>query len=278
MVAALLAASGGTAAAQLPRATGCEDKPASSSQLAAAKQSIPAQMSRLKLRLNLPAYRLELFQDDKLIRRYVVAIGDTAYPTPIGTFAVTRVDWDPWWTPPASEWAQNDSVTPPGPRNPMGRVRLAFRDLYFIHGTPYPHSVGSPASHGCVRLSNANAIDLAKRVLALNAPSVPRAQVDKLAAKRGTTQSISLEQSVPLEIRYDVARVQSGQLIVYPDVYHLLGPDALLDSVMATLRRSVGDSVALDTSGVADVIARAKGKRLSAEVAALTRAISRTTP
>jgi murein L,D-transpeptidase YcbB/YkuD len=178
----------------------------------------------ISLRLNLPSFRLELYEDIRLVRRYRVAIGDSVYPTPTGTFEISRVDWDPWWIPPASEWAEDDSITPPGPLNPMGRVRLAFRELYFIHGTPNRQSLGAPASHGCVRLSNADAIDLAKRVLAYGAPAVPADEIRKLAAQRGKTRSISLERSVSLKIRYELAEVVDGELVLYPDVYHWMTP------------------------------------------------------
>jgi L,D-transpeptidase catalytic domain len=56
----------------------------------------PILQERLLLRLNLPSLTLELYRGAELIRKYPVAIGDTAYPTPEGTFEVTHVDWDPW--------------------------------------------------------------------------------------------------------------------------------------------------------------------------------------
>jgi hypothetical protein len=249
---------------------GCEDPSRPPQQTYALERVSSGRTSRLKLRLNLPGYRLELFQDDSLIRHYIVAIGDTAYPTPIGSFTVTRVDWDPWWIPPASEWAQKDSVTPPGPRNPMGRVRLAFREMYFIHGTPYPHSVGSPASHGCVRLSNTNAIDLARRVIAMNAPGVSPALVNQLAAKRGkTSHSIALELPVPLEIRYELTTVRDGKLTIYPDVYHRYPGGMFVDTVVAAFQRAVGDSVALDTSQVRATISRVGAKTVTVELTRL---------
>ena len=58
------------------------------------------------------------------------------------------------------EWARGREYTPPGPNNPMGRVKLFFMPLYFIHGTPERESIGTPASHGCVRMKNADIIEL----------------------------------------------------------------------------------------------------------------------
>ena len=158
----------------------------------------------LMLKLNLPSLTLELYRGTELVRSYPVAIGDSAHPTPQGVFEVTQVDWDPWWIPPASDWAKNEKVTPPGPRNPMGRVRLSFRELYFIHGTPDRHSVGSAASHGCVRLYNTDAIDLAKRILRYGAPDISSKEVDQIAARRGKTRTIKLQRTVAVEIRNEI--------------------------------------------------------------------------
>ncbi|MBI4501100.1 MAG: L,D-transpeptidase family protein [Gemmatimonadetes bacterium] len=227
------------------------------------------------IKINLPAYQLDLFEGVDLVRRYRVAIGDTAYPTPIGTFEITHIDWDPWWVPPQSEWARKDTIMPPGPRNPMGRVRLAFRELYFIHGTPEPRSVGSAASHGCVRLYNADAVDLAKRVLRYAAPSVPEGEIDSLAARRGKTRTIQLERFVPVEIRYDIAVVEGEKLIVYPDVYRRLASDAVLPAALDALERATGDSAAIDTAAVRAVIEQAGGKPFSTAAQNLWRSLRR---
>ncbi len=78
--------------------------------------------------------------------------------------------------PPASAWAKKEQPMPPGPGNPMGRVKLNFRPLYFLHGTPVPSSMGSAALHGCIRMHIADAIALARDVLA--AGGVDTATVD----------------------------------------------------------------------------------------------------
>jgi murein L,D-transpeptidase YcbB/YkuD len=227
---------------------------------------LPGDPPQISLRLNLPSFRLELYEDMRLVRRYRVAIGDTAYVTPTGSFEVSRVDWDPWWIPPRSEWAEDDSITPPGPLNPMGRVRLAFRDLYFMHGTPNGQSIGRPASHGCVRLTNADAIDLAKRVLSYGAPSVPPDEIRKLAAQRGKTRSISLERRVSLEIRYEVAEVVDATLVLYPDVYHRLTAQAMTDTAVALLRRFGANSGAIDTALVRLLVENARERPLSVDL------------
>lgn len=194
----------------------------------------PDSVPGLQLRLNLPSYRLEVFESGRFIHRYRVSIGDTAYPTPIGRFKITRVEWDPWWVPPPSEWAAADSITRPGPFNPMGRVKLSWRDLYFLHGTPYSASIGAATSHGCVRLRNGDVVALATLVHRYGTPAITADTIKEWAATPGRTRVIELERPVPLEIAYDLVVVRNDTLVVYPDVYHRLA-GALPDYVLGVL-------------------------------------------
>jgi hypothetical protein len=172
----------------------------------------------LALVLNLPAYRLDLLDGPAVIHSYTVAIGGRRYKTPLGRFAVTRVELNPWWYPPPSRWARRDTVTPPGPRNPMGKAKLNFHELYFLHGTPQEQSLGTAASHGCVRMASADALDLARRVLRAARPDVP-GEVVEAAAHDRLTRRYALTQPVPLEIVYRTAEVRDGALELHPDVY-----------------------------------------------------------
>ena len=96
----------------------------------------------ITLRLNIPAYRLEVFERGILSRSYRTGVGMKDYPTPTGSFAIGHLVWNPRWVPPPAEWAKSDTAMPPGPANPMGRVKLFFAPLYFIHGTPDAGSIG----------------------------------------------------------------------------------------------------------------------------------------
>jgi lipoprotein-anchoring transpeptidase ErfK/SrfK len=56
-------------------------------------------------------------------------------------------------------------VIHPGPNNPVGIVYIALdRPGYGLHGTPEPDKIGKTASHGCVRLTNWDAMLLAQAV------------------------------------------------------------------------------------------------------------------
>jgi murein L,D-transpeptidase YcbB/YkuD len=173
----------------------------------------------LSLVLNLPAYRLDVLDGPTLVHSYTVAIGSLRYRTPRGRFAISRVELNPWWYPPPSRWARRDTVTPPGPRNPMGRAKLNFHELYYLHGTPHEESLGTAASHGCVRMASADAHDLARRVLEATRPDVPAAVIEAAAHDR-RTRRYTLTQPVPLEIVYRTAEVREGALELHPDVYH----------------------------------------------------------
>lgn len=173
----------------------------------------------LRLDINLPAYRVDLSSAGQLTATFRVAIGARKYKTPVGHFAVTSVEWNPWWIPPRSEWARKDTVTPPGPTNPMGRVKLWFGPMYFVHGSPVPQSIGHAASHGCVRMRNGDAVDLAARVLELAAPTLDSIALASMRRDTTTTRTIPLPRPVPLTTRYDVVEVRLDTLWVYPDVY-----------------------------------------------------------
>lgn len=205
----------------------------------------------LRISLNIPTYRLEVYRGESLVRHYRVAVGDSSFPTPIGQFAVARVEWDPWWTPPASQWAKGDTITPPGPNNPMGRVKLAFRDLYFIHGTPRGQSLGQPASHGCIRLANREAVELAALVQRYGSLELSGAQIDSLAAQAGsgTTRRFDLQRPILLQLRYEVVEVHPDTVLLYPDIYAIAGTP-LRTRVLDALGRAGYDTTTMDSTRV----------------------------
>lgn len=170
------------------------------------------------LDLNIAATRLHLWRDGVLVARYRVAVGQPGYPTPVGSFAIASVEWNPWWVPPSSDWARGRQPEPPGPGNPMGRVKLNFKPLYFLHGTPAVESIGSASSHGCIRMDNADAIALAARLMAA-ASGADSATVALLTADTVTTSSWLLERPVPLTIDYQAVEFLADTLWLHPDPY-----------------------------------------------------------
>jgi murein L,D-transpeptidase YcbB/YkuD len=158
--------------------------------------------------INIPAFRLDVYVNDSLTRTMPIAPGMSSYKTPRGSFAITSVQWNPWWIPPKSAWAAKEKPTPPGRGNPMGRVKLNFQPLYFLHGTPFDRSIGTAASHGCIRLKNADAIELAQLTLRFGMRALTSDDIVALAADTASTRTIQLEEPIPL--RSDTTWSRSG--------------------------------------------------------------------
>ncbi len=98
-------------------------------------------------------YFYKVGKKTRLVRKFKVATGRSEYPTPLGTFEVINKQANPWWYPPASDWAKDSEPIPPGPSNPLGTRWMGISAPYVgIHGTPNAASIGYSASHGCVRM------------------------------------------------------------------------------------------------------------------------------
>lgn len=105
-----------------------------------------------------------------LIAVYPATIGSSDTPSPSGTHSVDRIALNPGYTyNPKINFKQGDNhgilQIPPGPNGPVGTVWIALsKPTYGIHGTPEPSKIGKTNSHGCVRLTNWDATELAKMV------------------------------------------------------------------------------------------------------------------
>ena len=126
----------------------------------------PSDADPPSLRVDLSERTLKVIEDGDVVRTYGVAVGTRKHPTPTGRFRTGRIDWNPRWVPPPSEWARKFRPRAPGdPRNPMQGVKIYFREpWYFIHGTNDPGSIGTAASHGCIRMRTKDAKSLARRI------------------------------------------------------------------------------------------------------------------
>ncbi len=109
---------------------------------------------------------LYLYRNDKLVKSYSVATGQPAYPTPTGTYSVVNMQMNPTWLPPNSDWAKDAKPIPPGATNPLGTRWIGTSATGVgIHGTPDDASIGSYASHGCIRMHIPDVEDLYARVV-----------------------------------------------------------------------------------------------------------------
>jgi lipoprotein-anchoring transpeptidase ErfK/SrfK len=100
-------------------------------------------------------YTLRLFRDLELTRTYTVAVGQEGLETPEGLYEIQAMEENPTWHVPESDWAGDlaGEVIPPGPSNPIKARWMAIYEGAGIHGTEEVESLGSAASHGCVRMS-----------------------------------------------------------------------------------------------------------------------------
>jgi len=226
-------------------------------------------VSRLRVAINIPAFRLDAFVDDSLVHSTPIAVGMPAFKSPRGDFAITSVEWNPWWIPPDSKWAKKEKVTPPGPANPMGRVKINFHELYFLHGTPLDASIGSAASHGCIRMHNADAIALARLVMEYGALRLSADDRARLAAD-SSTKRIELDAVVPISLRYDRVEMRGDTVVVYRDVYGIATRSiaAQLDSAFAA--RGI-DTASVDRNRIRSFTRSIARRGNSALVASLMR-------
>ena len=103
----------------------------------------------------------------KLVAEFTVTTGSQHDPLPIGNWGITGIDHNPYFNyNPNLFWDADASDTkerlPPGPNGPVGVVWIDLtKPHYGIHGTPNPETIGRIESHGCVRLTNWDAVRLA---------------------------------------------------------------------------------------------------------------------
>jgi hypothetical protein len=113
------------------------------------------------------AFKLRLFKGLKFRKGYGIAVGMAGLDTPAGRYAIQNKQVNPAWHVPNSAWAGSlaGQVIPGGaPNNPLKARWLGIANGVGIHGTAEEWSIGSRASHGCIRMRVADVIDLYPRV------------------------------------------------------------------------------------------------------------------
>jgi lipoprotein-anchoring transpeptidase ErfK/SrfK len=109
-------------------------------------------------------------KNDKVEALYPATVGSGDRPTPEGEFKVTKVTENPTYHyDPSLHFrgvhVQHELDIPPGPNNPVGAVWISLSaEGYGIHGTPDPDKISKSASHGCIRLTNWDALELGHAV------------------------------------------------------------------------------------------------------------------
>jgi lipoprotein-anchoring transpeptidase ErfK/SrfK len=110
--------------------------------------------------------------DGKILAQYPASMGSEHDPLPLGIWKIKSVSKNPvFHYNPALFWDADPSnvkaTLPAGPNNPVGVVWIDLsKPHYGIHGTPEPSKIGKTESHGCIRLTNWDALALSQAVSA----------------------------------------------------------------------------------------------------------------
>ena len=111
-------------------------------------------------------FTLRLYKHLKLVKSYRIAVGQAGLETPAGEYTINDKQVNPWWHVPKSAWAGAlaGRIIPPGPADPIKSRWLGFYNGAGIHGTDATWSIGTAASHGCIRMTIPDVEDLYERV------------------------------------------------------------------------------------------------------------------
>ncbi|HVG39907.1 MAG TPA: L,D-transpeptidase [Pyrinomonadaceae bacterium] len=179
----------------------------------------------LKITVDVPAFRLTLWQNGKEVKTYRVGVGRQDYPIKVGDLTAREVIWNPSWVPPDSDWVEGMKTVRAGEvvragdsRNPLGKVKIPLGQGYLIHQARSPSDLGNLVSHGCVRMLRVDLYDLAEKIVEARSLPVSPAQINR--AKRTVKTLIApLDPPLPVSVNYDTIIVEGGVLSIYPDVY-----------------------------------------------------------
>ena len=169
----------------------------------------------LRLRVGIAEQRLYVEVNGVPVDTMLVTVGTDQHPTPTGDFHIRRIIWNPSWHPPESPWARGERATPPGdPRNPMGRVKMFFREPdYYLHGTNNERTIGYRASHGCVRMRNGDVIEIAR--LAMLHGGEPREPnwFQRVLNHFRSTEEVRLSNPIPFVVEEGTPPVPIGEAL-----------------------------------------------------------------
>jgi len=169
--------------------------------LGAARAPGAPEASALTLEASLSERKLYVKRDGEVLKSYDVAIGAKAHPTPTGNFSVRKLVWNPGWVPPRERWARGKSAKAPGhPANPMKMVKIFFSEPdYYIHGTGAVETLGTAASHGCLRMDPDEAGEVALMVMENGGVARDWEWVKGILSV-GESRVVSLQQPAPFTV------------------------------------------------------------------------------
>jgi lipoprotein-anchoring transpeptidase ErfK/SrfK len=117
--------------------------------------------------VNRGAFKLSFYKNLKLVKTYGIAVGQVGLETPAGLYNIQNKAVNPAWHVPTSDWAGDlaGQVIPGGtPQNPLKARWMGIYNGAGIHGTDATGSIGTAASHGCIRMLIPDVIELYDQV------------------------------------------------------------------------------------------------------------------
>ena len=176
--------------------------------------------------VNIPAFRMDLFQDGSLVKSYLVGIGYPQFPLPQGLRKAQTVILNPTWTPPDSPWVASIKNVTPGETvpagdkdNPLGPIKIPIGLPSLIHGGKAPAKIGKFASHGCVGMTNDQVKDFAVLLSRAAGGDLSEQTIASYLEDKERTQTVKLDKTIPVELRYETIVLEDGKLHIYRDVY-----------------------------------------------------------
>ena len=115
---------------------------------------------------NRATFKLTLYKGMEVAKTYGISVGKAGNDTPAGQYTIANKAVNPTWNVPNSAWAGKlaGTVVPPGPSNPLKARWMGIYDGVGIHGTSDDASIGTNASHGCLRMHVPDVVELYDRV------------------------------------------------------------------------------------------------------------------
>ena len=177
--------------------------------------------------VNAPAFRMDLFEDGKLVKSYKIGISYPEFPLPTGLRKAETIIFNPTWTPPDEPWVESpggkvkigERIEAGDKLNPLGSIKIPIGLPSLIHGGKAPAKLGGFASHGCVGLTNSQVKNFAKELARLGGTQISDEQIAAYEKNKTETRPVKLSKSVPVELRYETITVEDGKLHIYRDVY-----------------------------------------------------------
>lgn len=214
----------------------------------------------IRITVNIPAFQLTLWQDNKEVKTYQIGIGRKDFQLPNGLRYARQIIFNPDWIPPDSEWVYEHDVEPgerveaDDPRNPLGKVKIPLGSGgILIHQAFKPGDIGHLVSHGCVRVRLSELFELIDQLIAARSLSVSQQRLEQ-AKKNKERFSIRLDAPLVVDINYDTQVIEGGVLHLYPDVYNK--KTNTVENLRAELRETGVDDSAVDDRTLQQMIDR----------------------